>query len=335
MTPPRDRLPPLALFRAFEAAARHLSFKKAAAELNVTPAAVSQQIKALENQLGVPLFLRLTRALCLTEQGQAMAPKVAEAFDSLAAAVRSVAAPASAGGLLTVTAPPSFASHWLMPRLPAFHAEQPGIELRLASSSDAVDQAGEAATLAALNLAPGEQGCELVVLYGLGAYPGFQVDRLLTPELVPVCAPAWLTPDHPLQQPNDLCRQTLIHDDTFGGAGRNGKSWGWAQWFSAAGVDQPVQTSGWRFSNAMLAIEAALAGQGVALAARPMVAAQLAAGTLVAPFPIAIRSPYTYWLVARADTARRPMVAAFRSWVLAQAGLPAGGAQEAGTQRGP
>jgi LysR family glycine cleavage system transcriptional activator len=138
-----------------------------------------------------------------------------------------------------------------------------------------------------------------------------------------VCAPGLATADRPLRTPADLCRQVLIHSDIYGSTGRSGQPWGWPQWLQAAGVDTPVATPGRHFSDAMLAIEAALAGQGVALAARPMVAPSLAAGTLVAPFPVAIRSPYTYWLVARADVARRPAAVAFRQWVVAQAALDA------------
>lgn len=314
----RDRLPPLLLFRTFEAAARHLSFKQAAAELCVTPAAVSQQIKALETHLGVPLFLRLTRALRLSEQGAAMLPSVQAAFGCLDEAVRR-AGVLQTGGRLTVVAPPSFASHWLVPRLPDFHAAHPEVELHLASRADTVDPGGEAAVLAALDRPSGDEGCAMAIVYGAGHHPGFRVDALLTPELVPVCAPGLATPTRPLRTPADLCRQVLIHSDIYGHASRTGQGWGWPQWLQAAGVDTPVTTPGRHFSDAMLAIEAALAGQGVALAARPMVAPSLVAGALVAPFPVAIRSPYTYWLVAREDAARRPVAAAFRQWVLAQA----------------
>lgn len=318
----RDRLPPLPLFRTFEAAARHLSFKQAADELCVTPAAVSQQIKALETHLGVPLFLRLTRALRLSEQGAAMLPSVQAAFGCLDEAVRR-AGVVQTGGRLTVVAPPSFASHWLVPRLPAFHAAHPEIELHLASRADTVDSGGEAAVLATLDRPAGDEGCAMAIVYGAGHHAGCRVDALLAPELVPVCAPGLATAARPLHTPADLCRQVLIHSDIYGSTGRSGQPWGWPQWLQAAGVDTPVATPGRHFSDAMLAIEAALAGQGVALAARPMVAPSLAAGTLVAPFPVAIRSPYTYWLVARADVARRPAAVAFRQWVVAQAALDA------------
>lgn len=319
--------PPLPLLRTFEAAARHLSFKRAAAELHVTPAAVSQQIKALEAQLGTPLFQRLTRALALTEAGQALLPELQAGLARIAVAVqraRAVAA-APASPRVTVIAPPSFAAHWLLPRLPDFHARHPEVTLDLSSQPAAVDDAGAGRDPASLLLAPAAARAAdtavLAIVFGPGGYAGLREDLLLVPDYLPVCTPAWLA-DHPLTSPADLAPALLIHDDTIAGPRRGGPAWGWPQWLAAAGVDAARGAraeGGRRFSTGALAIQAALAGQGLALAARPLVAAHLAAGSLVAPFALALPSPYRYHLVGQPATADVPAVAAFRGWLLDQA----------------
>jgi LysR family transcriptional regulator, glycine cleavage system transcriptional activator len=327
------RPPPLALLRTFEAAARHLSFKKAAAELHVTPAAVSQQMRTLEGRLGVQLFRRLTRALQLSERGAAMLPKVQEAFACLAEAMSAAQAPVGERAVI-VTAPPSFATHWLIPRLPDFYAAHPGIEVRLSSTSATVDHAGDSSVLDALEAAAGDACCALAVLYGTGGYGArFSVDELMAPEYLPVCAPRLLAAQPPITAPADLLRHVLIHDDTVGAGGDGGSAWGWAQWMGAARIEDRGDTSGRRFSNAVLAIEAALAGQGVALLARPLVAAQLAAGTLVVAFDLGIASPYRYFLVGNRSEAERPAVVEFRQWLLAQAEPPAPDAAGAEAER--
>jgi LysR family glycine cleavage system transcriptional activator len=329
MTLPSDRLPPLSLLRTFEAAARHLSFKRAAAELHVTPAAISQQIKALEAQLGQPLFVRLTRALRLSAPGAAMLPQVQQGLASLAAAVQGLRRPGAAS-VIRLAAPPSLASHWLVPRLPAFYRAHPGIEVRLTSSADTVDSAGQASVLEALSLASDDTACALAILYGVGPYARQRADALLTPDYVPVCAPGLATPDRPLRCPADLARHVLLHDGTLAGANRDGRDgregrdgrlggadWGWPDWWRAQGLDQPGGQPGQPFSNAVLVIAAALAGQGVALAARPLVAAQIAAGSLCVPFDLPIRSPFSYFLLSSPDSADLPAVLAFRQWLLA------------------
>lgn len=309
------RLPPLAALRAFESAARHLSFKKAADELHVTPAAVSLQIKTLEEYLGVALFRRLTRALELTPQALAMLPRLREGFECLASAV--AATREAVDGALTVTAPPSFASRWLVPRLSRFSALHPEVELRLASSPDSVDQEGEAPVFGDGMFDPREAASEVAIRFGLGAYPGFQVDRIFTPDRIAVCSPRLATARKPLASPADLGRHVLIHDETVASA--NGES-DWSQWFRIAGVPAgEIDVSrGPRFSNAVLAVEAALDGQGVALAMRPLVEADIAAGRLVVPFEISLPSAYAYFLVMPRVEVQRAAVAAFRSWLLAE-----------------
>lgn len=312
------RLPPLSALRAFEAAARHLSFKRAAEELHVTPAAVSQQIKALEAYLGLTLFRRLTRALEVTPQGLVMLPKIREGFDCLAAAVESTRR--SGDGVLTVNAPPSFASRWLVPRLPRFSAAHPEVELRLSSSVDTVDRRGETAVFEAGMVDPRDAASELAIRYGTGNYAGFRVEKIFAPDCVPVCSPRLPSAERPLAQPGDLRRHVLIHDETISDTERQA---GWAQWLEAAGV--PVGGAagadaqrGPRFSNAVLAVEAALDGQGVALALRPLVEADVAAGRLIMPFELTVPSPYAYFLVLPEAVAGRPSVAAFRAWLLSE-----------------
>lgn len=307
------RLPPLGSLRAFEAAARHLSFKLAAEELCVTPAAISQQIKGLEDYLGVRLFVRLTRALAITPQGEAMLPRIRAGFDCLAAAVDSTRSVEEGG--LTVIAPPSFATRWLVPRLPAFAAAHPAVRLRLSSSSDSVDRRGRARHLSSDAADPRLAETELAIRYGAGDYPGYIVEPLFAPEWLPVCSPRLLTGAVPLLTPADLAAQVLIHDETID---QEGMQPGWREWLAAAGISGVDATRGPRFGNAVLAVEAALDAQGVALALRPLVENDLAAGRLVAPFATTLRSPYAYFLVTPRAVAERPSATAFRSWLLSQ-----------------
>ena len=308
------RLPPLAVLRAFEAAARHLSFKKAAAELHVTPAAVSQQIKALESYLGVPLFRRLTRALELTEHATAMLPKIREGFECLAAAVETTRQERS--GALTVTAPPSFATHWLISRLPHFTAAHPEIALRLGSGPDSVDRRGETTVLDPALVDLRDDTSAVAIRYGTGSYPGYCVERIFAPVYVPVCSPQLIAGTPPLSTPADLRRHVLIHDETL--EDRDHRPI-WTEWLQAAGLADLDAGRGPHFSNAVLAVEAALAGQGVALALKPLVEADIAAGRLAIPFDIAVSSPYAYFLVMSEVVALRAPVAAFRAWLLAEA----------------
>ncbi|PKO37705.1 MAG: LysR family transcriptional regulator [Betaproteobacteria bacterium HGW-Betaproteobacteria-6] len=308
------RLPPLSAMRAFESAARHLSFKKAAEEMHVTPAAVSQQIKALEAYLGVLLFRRLTRALEITPQGRAMLPKLREGFDCFAAAIDCTRS--EADGVLTVTAPPSFATRWLVPRLPRFSQAHPEVELRLSSRGDSVDRRGETLLLDNERSDLREAGSMLAIRYGTGNYPGLQVEQIFAPDWVPVCSPRLISTERPLAIPQDLARHVLIHDETI--RDEEGQP-GWQEWLACAGVSNVDAERGTRFSNAVLAVEAALDGQGVALALKPLVEADVAAGRLIVPFEIAVPSPFGYFLVMRKAVAQRNSVAAFRRWLLDEA----------------
>jgi LysR family glycine cleavage system transcriptional activator len=307
------RLPPLTSLRAFEAAARHMSFKKAAEELHVTPAAVSQQIKALEDYLGVALFRRLTRALALTDDAQAMLPKLREGFECLAAAVERTRH-YGPRGTLVLSAPPSFAARWLMPRLQRFTEAHPEVDLRMSSSLGTIDRpegepGGDTVDLR-------RQASDVEIRFGSGRYPGRRTDRIFGVSYVAVCSPVLLRGKRPLRTPADLARHTLIHDDTIPDL-RERPSW--EEWLKAAGVEGVDATRGPHFSDAGLALEAAMDGLGVALALKPLVSADVAAGRLAIPFPVAVPSRHAYYLVSSPAIAERPAVAAFRQWLLAEA----------------
>ncbi len=293
-------LPPLNSLRAFEAAARHLSFTKAAEELHVTPAAVSHQIKGLEDQLGVPLFRRLTRALRLTEAGQAALPVLRDGFDKLADGVDLLRAHEESG-VLTVSLEPSFAAKWLVPRLDRLRAAHPELEVRL----DATDRLADFQ----------RDNVDLAIRYGGGDYPGLEVEQLLSEEIFPVCSPKLRDGPAPLVQPADLRHHTLIHldwDREDVGAPT------WRMWLLAAGINDIDFTRGPVFSMKSLALQAAIEGQGVALASSVLVADDLAAGRLVVPFDVSVCDPleFAYYIVVPKRTAGLPKVAAFRGWLL-------------------
>lgn len=305
------RLPPLSALRAFEAAARHLSFKAAADELHVTPGAVSQQIKGLEDYLGKPLFERLARTVRLTAEGEAMLPKLREGFQCLAAAVEATRS-REENGVLVINAPPSFASRWLMPRLARFTERHPDISLHMSSSMQNIDSPEASA---ANTVDPRADVSEVNVRYGNGDYPEHQVHQIFAPVLVAACSPALLTGEHPLRAPDDLRWHTLIHDDTVPDASERQT---WADWLRMAGVDGVDAQKGPHFGN-HLALEAAVDGLGVMLVLKPLIAEAVARGQLVIPFDITIPSHNAYYLVLPEAIARRPAVAAFTSWLLEEA----------------
>ncbi len=300
------RLPPLGALRAFEAAARHLSFAKAAEELHVTPAAVSHQVKALEEHLGQQLFRRFNRAVLLSEPGQRLLPGLRDGFDRLAEAVDRLRT-ADARGPLTVTVAPGFAAKWLVPRLDRFQTRHPDIEVRIDAAPQVIDLTREEVDIA--------------IRYGAGKYPGLRVDRLLPEEVSPVCSPHLLQGPHPLREPKDLRSHTLIHSAW----GEDDSSPDWRMWLLAAGVRDVDWTRGPRFGEYNLAIDAAIAGQGVALASGVLAGADLAAGRLVKPFALSMPSDFAYFVVSLMAAAERPKVKAFREWLFAEAKLPAPG----------
>ena len=290
------RLPPLNALRAFEAAARHLSFTRAAGELHVTQAAISHQVKALEEHLGRKLFRRLNRALLLTDDGQAFLPSVSRAFALLNEATNDLLTREDLGPL-TVSALPSFAARWLVPRLGRFHKIRPDIDLRIDPSAQLTDfSAGDV---------------NVCIRYGRGKYPGLRSDWLMTEDIFPVCSPALLDGPRPIREPGDLEHHVLLHDDGHGD---------WRTWLLAAGVELVNPMRGPIFTDSGMLIQAAMAGQGVALARGVLAADELAAGRLVRPFSLSLPTEYAYYLVCPEETADQPKIAAFREWLLSEAG---------------
>jgi LysR family glycine cleavage system transcriptional activator len=306
------RAAPLNALRAFEAAARHSSFKLAARELHVTAGAVSHQVKQLEDYLGVALFRRLTRALELTAEARSLLPKVQEGLSALAEAIDRVRAREDAPAL-TVIAPPNFAARWLVPRLARFTQANPSVELHVASRPAMIDGRGDSVVVP---IADARDDTPMaMVRFGDGHYPGAHVDEVFSAVYVPVCSPALLTGAHPLRKPEDLRFHTLLHDDTVTEEGAR-PSWG--DWLRAVGVPgaQVDATRGPHFSDASLSFEAALEGMGVALAMKPLVRPEIEAGRLVVPFDITAPASYSYYLVTPEGSEDAGTVAGFRKWLL-------------------
>jgi LysR family transcriptional regulator, glycine cleavage system transcriptional activator len=306
------RLPPLSSLRAFEAAARHLSFRRAADELNVTPAAISHQVKALEEYLGVKLFRRLVRGLELTGTAQACMGKLRDGFDALATAVEMMRTH-DTGGTLDLGIAPSLAVKWLMPRIHSFVSTYPDIDVRIAASSGMIDGRRDPSGHRA-NIDSDEPHVE--IRFGAGQYPGFRVDKLFSVSVMPMCSPRLLDSEHPLERPEHLRHHTLLHHDA-GYAGDGGSSW--KQWLKAAGVEGVDVSRGPHFNHAVLALDAAIDGAGVVLSYPVLAAADLAAKKLVTPFPLSLPMEQAYHLVCAEVISDHPRVAAFRGWLFEEA----------------
>ena len=311
------RLPPLNALKAFEATARHQSVKKAAIELNVTPAAVSHQIKALEEYLGISLFHRHNRSLELTEAARSSLPKLREGFDNLAQAVERLRVH-KGGGMLMVSAAPSFAARWLMPRLHRFLAAHPDVDVRISARLRQPSENARRRGLAErATLDDWLADSDIAVLYGRGDYPGFQVDKLLALTVTPICSPRLVThPQHPLERPADLRHHLLLHDET--GDLYDGVPF-WEVWLKAAGVTDVDLNRGPHFSHAVLAFEAAIEGHGVVATMPVLAESDLHAARLVTPFALRVPLASAYYLVCSPEAAKRAAVAAFRAWLLKEA----------------
>lgn len=310
------RLPPLNALRVFEAAARHLSFKEAAVELNITQAAVSHQVKSLEDYLGVDLFRRAGRGVQLTEAARACLPRLREGFDLLAAAVEMIRERADEAELV-ITAPPVFTARWLMPRLADFAKQAPKIDVRVVANSRMVDSGAldSPIVIGTLDLRSDASGVEIHL--GQGEYPGHRADRLFGVSMVLVASPELIDGEPPLRQPADLARHVLLHDDAMEIVA-HGEAW--QKWLEAAHVADRVDGSrGPRFSSNILSLEAASQKLGVALALRPLIDADVASGRLVRPFEAEVKPRSAYYLVCPEVIAERPAVKAFRTWLLKQA----------------
>lgn len=293
------RLPPLNALRAFESAARHLSFTKAAEELNVTPGAISQQVKLLEETVGTNLFVRDPKGLMLTDSGVAALPSLRDGFDRLAAGAR-LMTHQKGTGRLAVSVAPSFASKWLVPRLDAFQESYPDIDVYIHADMDVVDFARD--------------DVDLAIRYGRGTYPDLVTEHLLAEKIVPVCAPTLLTGSAPLATPADLAQHTLLHD-----SGNDTEVSTWAMWLKAAGVEGVEGTRGPKFNQSSLVIEAAVAGRGVALAKYALALADLEAARLVIPFDLTTPTDFAYWMVHPPAKAALKEVKAFKAWLLSEA----------------
>ena len=289
------QLPPLNALKAFEAAARHESFTRAAEELCVTQGAVSHQVKALEAELGLKLFNREHQRLLITEGGRAYLVVVRDAFDRIADGTQRLLQ-RQRGGALTVSTSPNFAAKWLVHRLGRFAEVHPEIDLRISASAHHVDFARE--------------DIDLAVRHGDRAASGLHVTRLCAEELFPACSPKLLEGRNALRKPSDLGRFPLLHVND---------QQGWSQWLDFAGVTGVDPSRGLILNQASMAIDAAVDGQGVALARTALAAWDLIGGRLVRPFDLAMPASYAYWIVCSKAVAKLPKIVAFSEWLLAEA----------------
>ena len=286
-------LPPLNGLRAFEAAARHMSFTDAAEELSVTQAAISHQVRGLEQRLGLKLFVRRNRSLLLSEAGQAYLPSVRSAFDQLNEATEKLLQK-DRGGHLTVTTTTSFAVKWLVPRLGGFQRANPEIDVRVSTGTALVEFSRE--------------DVDIGIRYGRGQWPNLVAERLVAEDVMPVCAPSLMKGPNGLKKPADLKRFTLLHSVSFPDD--------WQVWLTAAGVKGIDASRGISFDFALAAYQAAMDGLGVALGRNPLVEPDLKAGRLVVPFDFKRSSDFAYYLVYPPEAIRRRKIKAFRDWVM-------------------
>lgn len=307
------RLPPLNALRAFEAAARHSSVHKAAKELHVTPAAVSHQIKSLEEHLGFDLFKREPRRLRLTPAAEACLPKLSAAFAQMAEAM-SIAQQLADSARVTVSVAPALAAKWVIPRLSHFRDLHPEIDLRIAARQSMRDvTSGE--TEAAGN--PLEDA-DIAIRFGAAQYPDYIIHPLFESYTLPMCSPKLLEGEHALRTPDDLRYHTLLHyesDNAMMDVGRPN----WASWLKAAGVRGINTRRGTTFNHVTMALRAAEDGLGVVLGTPITAAAELASGRLVTPFPLSLPLGVSYYLIYAASAKDQPSVMAFRDWILSEA----------------
>ncbi|MBL6932199.1 MAG: transcriptional regulator GcvA [Rhodospirillales bacterium] len=288
-------LPSINALRAFQASARSLSFTKAALELNVTQGAVSHQVKGLEDRLGVKLFLRVRQRLQLTQQGKGYLPFVRQALDLLEAG-NAYLETNEKSGILTVSVSPNFATKWLVPRLGDFIATHPEIELRISASTQHVDLA--------------RSDIDMAVRHGQGDWLDLDVQRLCPEQVFPVCSPDFLKRHSPIEQPHDLTALPLLHD-------RSRQDW--PLWFAAAGVTETRPPPGPQFDQTSMVIDAAIEGQGVALARSALAARDLMAGRLIRLFNVSLPAPFAYYIVCPKTAAKMPKISQFRDWLLQEA----------------
>jgi LysR family glycine cleavage system transcriptional activator len=297
-----DRLPALNALRAFEAAARHLSFTRAAEELNVTPGAISQQIRQLEEFAGAPLFRRTGRQVLLTDAGQAALPLLTNAFEMMAEAVHHMRAPSRRDRLM-VSSAPSFAAKWLAQRMDRFQQEH--LEAEVWVSADLA--------LTDFN----STDIDLAIRYGKGNYEGLRTEKILSESVLPVCSPELLKGPKPLKSPDDLVDHVLLHDE---GPENDPSCPDWKSWLAARGVTKVDPSRGPRFNQSALVVEAAAAGRGVALAKHAIAAADLERGRLIAPFADGSADiDFAYYIVWPKWRTPSKLARAFMTWLKAEA----------------
>ena len=290
------RLPSLNGLRAFEAAARHLSFTLAAAELNVTQTAISHQIRRLEEELGIRLFIRQNRALALTSEARDYLPGVRAAFNDLRLATDRLLRKDD-DKVLTISTLASLAAKWLLPRLTDFQEAHPGIDVRITTSTSLVDFQRD--------------NVDAAIRYGRGQWPGLRADWLMADELFPVCSPSLLRGDKPLQRPEDLRGYPLLHTS-------NANSDDWRLWLTAAGLPADIaKQPGITFDMIFMTVQAAIDGIGVAMGRTSYVQDDIAKGRLVVPFKIALPADAGFYLVSPEGRREAPKLAAFRQWMIA------------------
>ena len=296
-------LPSLSALRAFEAAARHLSFTRAAEELHVTQAAISHQVKALEDELGCTLFLRLSRRVALTEEGRLLAAAATEAFTRIESGLEAVGR-AGQSGVVNVSVSPSFAVKWLVPRLDRFRRRHADIDVRISANDRMVD--------------PVREKVDLCIRYGSGRYPKLDTTRLLTDQVFPVCSPQLLATGPKLEKAEDLTEHVLLQDEMMK---HDPLRPDWSKWFAAAGVTGVDASRGFSFSHASMMLDAAAAGQGVALGRSTLVADDVASGRLVRLFGTSFTCGFAYYIAVPKGVPLGPRIQAFREWLLEEAQL--------------
>ncbi len=294
-----NRLPSLNALRAFEAAVRHMSFQKAAEELFVTPAALSYQIRQLEDQLGLKLFTRHNRSIALTDHGRLIAPGVRDGFDRLTQTMRQLETRRS-GNVLVVSAGPAFTAKWLAPRLYRFIAQYPDVDARITASIKMADLETD--------------DIDVAIRFGQGTYPNCDSVKLADEFVTPLCAPSLLEGDNSLSSPEDLAHATLIHDDTHVGVFYLPD---WQHWFDAADLSgvEPSQT-GLHFNVADHAIDAAISGAGVVLGRIVLAQADIDAGRLVTPFDLRLKADFSFYAVSLKSRADEANIVGFRTWLM-------------------
>lgn len=290
------RLPPLAALEAFEVAARHLSFRRAGEELDVTPSAVSHRIAGLERDIGVPLFRRRPRQIALTPAGRKLAATLSQALDSIGDAVAAVRP--RAAGVLTLSTAPTFAMRWLLPRLPRFRARHPDIDVRVTVDTRVVDFRRE--------------DIDAGIRFGKGDWPGLTARVVFGEDITPVCSPKLLESGPRLETPADLRHHTLLHNGL--------RPDDWRFWLTGAGVRDVDPEAGPRFETLSMALQAASDGLGLAVSEPTLVADELASGGLVAPFDLVLSAASAHYLVYAPPMADDPRIRAFEAWLFEELG---------------